>query len=87
MFTLDGRKITIKCKSFDLFPLPAIVVFNRALSSMRCSEKKRAAETGLECIFVHIHPALDLSCSKDSQLGPAGGKTSDRLSIFHRGLM
>ena len=70
-------------KSFDLFPLTAIVVYYyRALPSMRCSKAESAAETGLKCICVYIHPALDSSRSEDSQLGPAGGMTSDRSEHF-----
>ena len=53
------------------------IVFYSALSSMRCFEAERAAETGLKDICVHIHPALDSSRSEDSQLGPDGGMTSD----------
>ncbi len=49
---------------------------------MRCSEAERATETGLKCICVHIHSALDSSRSEDSQLGPAGGMTSDRSEHF-----
>ncbi len=49
---------------------------------MRCSKAERAAETGLKCICVHIHPALDSFRSEDSQLGPAGGITSDRPGHF-----
>ncbi len=49
---------------------------------MRYSEAESATETGLKCICVHIHPALDSSRSEDSQLGPAGGITSDRSEHF-----
>ncbi len=49
---------------------------------MRCSEEESATETGLRCISVHIHPALDSSRSEDSQLGPVGGMTSDRSEHF-----
>ncbi len=69
-------------KSHILFHLPAIVVFYRALSSMRCSEAESAAETVIKCICVHIHPALDSSRSEESQLGPVGGMTSDRSEHF-----
>ena len=49
---------------------------------MRFAEAKSATETGLKFICVHIHPALDSSRSEDSQLGPAGGMTSDRSEHF-----
>ena len=49
---------------------------------MRCSEAESTADTGLKCICVHIHLALDSSRSEDSQLGPAGGMTSDRSEHF-----
>ena len=45
---------------------------------MRCSESNRATETGLKGICMDIHPALNSSWSEDSQLGPAGGMTTDR---------
>ena len=48
----------------------------------RFAEAKSATETGLKFICVHIHPALDSSRSEDSQLGPAGGMTSDRSEHF-----
>ena len=80
MFTRDRYD---NHKSFDLFPLPAIVVFFYiALSSMCCSEAENAAETGMKCICVYIHPALDSSRPEDSQVGPAGGMTSDRSEHF-----
>ena len=64
----------------NLFPIPDIVVFLQGFLSsiyMRCSEAERAAETGMKCICVHIHPALDSPRSKDShdQFGPAGTMT------------
>ncbi len=40
--------------SFDLFPMPAIVGFYRALSIMCSSEAESAAKTSLKCICVHI---------------------------------
>ncbi len=49
---------------------------------MRYSEAEGAAYTGLKCICVHIHPALDSSRPEDSQLGVAGGMTSDRSKHF-----
>ncbi len=52
---------------------------------MRFAEAKSATdhETGLKFICVHIHPSLaDSSRSEDSQLGPAGGMTSDRSVHF-----
>ncbi len=49
---------------------------------MRCSEAEGAAYTGLKCICVDIHPALDSSRFEDSQLGLAGGMTSDRSEHF-----
>ena len=69
-------------ETFNLFPLPVIDVFYRALSRMRYSEAESAAETGLKWICVHIHSALDSSRSEDSLLGPAGGMTSDRSEPF-----
>ncbi len=68
--------------SFDSFPCLPLLFFHSDLSSMRCSEAERATETGLRCICVHIHPALDWSRSEDSELGPAGGMTSDRSEHF-----
>ena len=60
-----------KLHVFRFIPLSAaIVVFYRALSSMRYSETESAAKTS---ICVHIHPSLNSSLSEDSQLGPAGG--------------
>ena len=81
MFTWDWYE---NHKSFYLFPLPAIVVFYRALSSMRnCHfEADSPAKTGLKCICVHIHPALDSSRFENSQLSPEGEMTSDRDEHF-----
>ena len=56
--------------SFVLFPCLPLLFFYSALSSMCCSEAESATETGLKCICVHIHPALDSSRSEDSQLRP-----------------
>ncbi len=58
------------------------MVFYNDLPSMRFAEAKSATETGLKCICVHIHPALDSFRSEDSQLGPAGGMTSERSEHF-----
>ena len=49
---------------------------------MRCSEAERAADTRLKYIYVHIHLALDSSRSEESQLGRAGGMTSDKSEHF-----
>ena len=49
---------------------------------MRFAEANSATETGLKFICVHIHPAQDSSRSEGSQLGPAGGMTSDRSEHF-----
>ena len=46
-----------------------------ALDSMCCSNVKVTAETGLKCICVYIHSALNLCRSEVSRLGPAGGMT------------
>ncbi len=70
-------------KSFDLFPIAwHCCFFYIALSSMCCSEAESASETGLKCICVYMHPALDSSRSEDSQLSPEGGMTSDRSEHF-----
>ena len=49
---------------------------------MHSFKAESAAETGLKCICVHIYPALDSSCSEDSQLGPVGGMSSDQSEHF-----
>ncbi len=79
MFTCDRYENHI---SFDLFPCLPLLFFYSDLSSMRCSEAESATETGLRCISVHIHPALDSCRPEDSQLGPAGGMTLDRSKHF-----
>ncbi len=79
MFTWDRYE---NHKSFVLFSCLPLLFFYSSLSSMRCSEAERPTETSLKCICVHIHPALDSSRSEDSQLGPAGGMTSNRSENF-----
>ena len=44
-------------ESVTLFTYPAIFFFYSAFVSMHFSEAKSTVETGLKCIYVHIHPA------------------------------
>ncbi len=81
MFTRDRYE---NHRSFDLFSLPAIVVFYKALSSMRCSEAESAAETVLKCIYVSIDKFSDLktlNISKETKIYRHSWKQHAKISI------
>ena len=63
----------------QFIPLPAIFVSCSVFVSMYCFEAKSTAETGLKCICVYIHPALNSSRSEDIVSSAESGMTLNRL--------
>jgi hypothetical protein len=93
MFTWDRYE---NHKFLNLFPLPGNFLFSEmAFVSMRCSNVKVTAETGLKCIFVftilftvYIHPAVWIHTSLKSVGSVQQAEWLETgLSYFRPGLM